>query len=315
MDRIGLSRRDVLASLGGIGVAGAVSGAGTYALLSAEESFGGSIQSGTVSIEVDGRVRPVSFSVDGIDRGEDGVETLEVVVGTNPAWLWLDSDCPPAVDLLGDALLVTLRWDGLAVESGTLSAVRRSLRSGVLLGESCTAPGESLDLDLVWELPDDTAGRVAGETTTVGFGLVAEQCRHNASGGASNPFVAATPCTESTTCVPCPRSDDERIADARFEYDGPETVTVELIQRQSGNSPQTEYVFDDVAPADTFRTALPKSGKADIDVVVDGESVGDFHISCSRPFGPGLVVGDGTYSLTVLEATDADGNAICEVDQ
>ena len=314
MDHIGPSRRAVLASLGGIGVAGAMSGAGTYAILSAEKSFGGSIQSGTVSIELDGRVHPASFSVDGIDRGESGVETLEVVVGTNPAWLWLDSDCPPSIDRLGDALLVTLRWDGSAVESGTLSAVRRSLRSGVLLGGSCTAPGEAVDLELVWELPEDTAGRVAGETTTVEFGVVAEQCRHNDAGAAANPFDP-TPCAEPMTCVPCPRSDDERIAGARFEYDGPDAVPIELRQQQSGNSPQTDYAFGALDPGDTFSTDLPGAGKPDIDVLVDGEKIGDFHISCSQPFGPGLVIGDGTYGLTVLEATDKAGNDICEVEK
>ena len=316
MDRIGLSRREVLASLGGIGAAGAVSGAGTYALLADEASFGGSIQSGTVAIEVDGQVHPASFSADGINRGDSGWETLKVVVRTNSAWLWLTSDCPPSVDRLGDALLVSLRWDGTTVvKSGTLSSVRRSLREGVLLGGSCTEPNEPIDLELRWELPEDTPDSVADETTGVEFAFAAEQCRHNDAGETSNPFAGATPCDESATCVPCPRSDHERVASASFEYDGPATATVELLQQQSDGSPKTDYAFADLEPGDTFTTALPGSGKADIDVVVDGDVVGDFHISCSQPFGPGLVIGDGTYSLTVLEAADKAENTICEVEQ
>lgn len=315
MNPIGLSRREVLGCLGGIGVAGAVSGAGTYALLSGEESFSGSIQSGTVSIEVDGRLRPVSFSIDGIGRGDGDQEILKVVVGTNPAWLWLNSDCPTGTDRLGDALDVRLRWDGKTISSGTLSSVRRSLRGGVLLDGSCTDPDESVDLELVWKLPADVPEWVAGETTAVEFVLAAEQCRHNDAGETSNPFDGASACDEPTVCAPCPRSDDERIASASFEYDGPDTVTIELIQRSSGGSPRTDYAFADLAPGDAFGTNLPGSGRPDMDVVVDGATVGDFHYSCSKPFGPGLVIGDGTYSLTVLEATDKAGNTICEVEQ
>ena len=316
MDRTGVSRREVLASLGGIGVAGAVSGAGTYALLSDDASSGGTISAGTLTVS-GGNGRELSFSVRNIDRGGDGDRQLGVVVDTNPAWLWLGSDdCPPVADPLGDALLVTLRWDGTPVASGTLSSVRRSLRGGVLLGGSCTTPGKTIELELVWELPEDAPDGAAHKETAVEFRLVAEQCRHN--GDPQNPFAGATPCDEPPTddrCVPCPRGDEERIASASFRYDGPETATVELLQRQSRGSPRTDYAFADLEPGDTFTTDLPGSGRPDIDVALDGEVVGDFHISCSKPFGPGLVVGDGTYSLTVLEATDKAGNTICEVEQ
>ena len=315
MTRIGLSRREVLASLGGIGAAGAVSGAGTYALFADEASFGGSIQSGTVAIEVDGQVHPASFSADGINRGDSGWETLKVVVGTNPAWLWLTSDCPPSVDRLGDALLVSLRWDGTTVASGTLSSMRRSLRSGVLLDGSCTDPDTSIDLELVWELPDDVPDWVAGETTSVEFGLTAEQCRHNNVGGISNPFADSPACDEPDECTPC----EERVASSSFEYDGPDTVTVELVRGGNGSGSGDVLSAETVDSGDSFAAVFhdPPTirGGSDIDVFVDDTLVGDFHVSCSEPFGPGLVIGDGTYSLTVLEATDTDGNAICEVEQ
>ncbi len=315
MNPLGLSRREVLASLGGIGVAGAVSGAGTYALLAGEESFSGSIQSGTVSIEVDGESRSVSFDVRGIDRGDSGQETLEIVVGTNPAWLWLTSDCPPSVDRLGDALLVSLRWDETTVASGTLSSIRRSLRSGVLLNGSCTDPDTSIDLELVWELPDKAPDSVAGKETTVEFRLAAEQCRHNDTGGTSNPFAGAPACDEPEECTPC----EERVASASFEYDGPDTVTVELVRGGNGAGSGDVFSAETVDSGDSFAAVFhdPPAirGGSDIDVFVDDTLIDDFHVSCSEPFGPGLVIGDGTYSLTVLEATDTDGNAICEVEQ
>jgi len=309
MEPPALSRRDVLASLGGIGVAGAIGGAGTHALLSDGASGGGAISAGTLAVS-DGDGRELSFSVRNIDRGQGGEERLGVVIDANPAWLWLRSRCPSPVDPLGDALSVTLRWDGEAIESGTLSDVQRSLAPGMLLGGACTEIGET-PLEFEWYLPIGTPDSVAGSETHIGFELFAEQCRHNDAGGTSNPFAGAPDCDERRACVPC----EERVAGASFKYDGPDAATVELLQRQNGGSPKSDYAFADLEPGDTFATGLPTSGRADIDVVVDGDRIGEFHVSCSEPFGPGLVVGDGTYSLTVLAATDTDGNAICEVDE
>ena len=304
------SRREVLASLGGIGVAGAIGGAGTHALLSDGASGGGGISAGTLSVSDGDGSQALSFSVRNIDRGQGGEERLGVVVDANPAWLWLRSRCPPPVDPLGDALRVTLRWDGEAVNSGTLSDIQGSLARGELLGGACTGVGET-PLEFEWYLPIGTPDSVAGSETHIAFELFAEQCRHNDARRSSNPFAGAPDCDERRACVPC----EERIAGARFEYDGPYAATVELLQRQNGGSPKSDYAFADLEPGDTFVTGLPTSGRADIDVVVDGTRVGDFHVSCSRPFGPRLVVGDGTHSLTVLAATDTDGNAICEVDE
>jgi hypothetical protein len=39
--------------------------------------------------------------------------------------------------------------------------------------------------------------------------------------------------------------------------------------------------------------------------------LGSFRTSCSEPFGPGTELTDGTYTLTVTEATDTVGNALC----
>lgn len=318
-----ISRREILAGIGGIGVAGAVSGAGTYALFSAEESFGGSIRSGTLSIDIDcDRCivddNGVSLALGGIDRGDSGTETLVFTVETNPARLWIGSDCPPAVDPLGDVLLVTLRYDGVTVESGTLSSVRRSLRSGLLLGEECTTPGETVELDIGWELPFDAPDATANKQTNFEFVFVGNQCRHTDSTGGDNPFAGTPPCDEPPECVSCPRDGDyERIASATFEYDGPGGAVVELIRGGNGTGSGDVLAAETVDPGDSFTAVLHDPpvvrGGADIDVDVDGTTINDFHISCSELFGPGLVIGDGTYSLTVLEATDTEGNTLCGV--
>ena len=314
-----LSRRKILAGLGCLGVAGAVSGAGTYAFLTDAAASGGSIQSGTLSIDIDCERclvdDSVSFAIGGLDRGASGTETLSLAVETNPANLWLRTDCPPTVDRLGDALVVRLRYDGTIVESGTLSAVRRSLRGGTPLGDGCTSPGERTDLDIEWELPLETSETVAGEQTSLEFEFVAEQCRHVDVPNGDNPFAGTEPCEEPLNCLPCDEDSGNRIAGATFEFDGPAGAFLELVQGTSGNSPQSDDLFaGDLEPGDTFESVLPPSGRADVDVLVDGTKAFEFHTSCSQPFGPGVVFTGGTYSLTVLEAVDAAGNEICEVE-
>jgi hypothetical protein len=325
MTRPEISRREVLAGLGGIGVVGAVSGAGTRAFLTDDEPFGGSISSGSISIDIgcdsclvdDGGV---SFALGTIERGDSGTETLDIGVETNPARLWLRSDCPPTVDPLGDALVVTIRYAGTTIESDTLSSVRRSLRGGTALSENCTTPGETTGFEIEWELPLDTPKSVAGEQTSFEFEFMAQQCRH-VDGDATNPFEASSSCEEPAECVPCPGGND-RIAEATFEYDGPDEALVKL--SHAGRGPGREgaesgnVLFEaTLSPGDSFATVLHDPpeirSRPDVGVDIDGTSVGDFHLSCSELFGPGLVIGDGVYSLTVLEAVDTAGNTICEV--
>jgi predicted ribosomally synthesized peptide with SipW-like signal peptide len=325
MTRPEISRREVLAGLGGIGVVGAVSGAGTRAFLTDEESFGGSIRSGSISIDIgcdscivdDGGV---SFALGDIERGDSGTETLDIGVETNPARLWLQSDCPSTVDPLGDALVVTIRYDGITIESGTLSSVRRSLRGGTALSENCTTPGETTGFEIEWKLPLDTPKSVAGEQTSFEFEFLAEQCRH-VDGDGNNPFDGSSSCEEPDECVPCPGSND-RIAEATFEYDGPGEALVKLFRagRPPGRegSESGDVLFEALlSPGESFATVLYDppdiNGWLDVGVDIDGTFVGDFHLSCSELFGPGLVIGDGVYSLTVLEAVDTAGNTICEV--
>ncbi|QFU84637.1 hypothetical protein [Natronorubrum aibiense] len=314
---IGLSRRQILAAVGGIGTAGAVAGVGTGAYLSDRQRVTNALKTGSIAIDVDcdacsivdGRL---AFAFDGIDRGDGDTIAVSLTVGTNPARLWLRTRCPPISDSLGDALAVVFRVDGETITAGSLSAVSRTLATGVRL-EGCTDPETPVALSLEWELPDDVPDSLAGETTDLTVELVAEQCRHVDADSARDPFESVAPCDEPPDCVACPEQNGNRIARATFAYDGPDGETTLTLLRGS----DTVEFERTVEPGDTFTAALHDppgiKGGPDFDVVVDGTTIGDFHISCSQPFGPGLVISDGTYSLTVLEALDTEENYLCGV--
>lgn len=315
-----LSRRRVLAAIGGIGAVGGVAGAGTAAYFSDAERVTNGLETGSVAIGVDCDScslvgEQLTFAVDGIDRGESGTVDVSITVETNPARLWLRSRCPPTVDPLGEALEAAFAVDGDVVASGGLASVSRSLATGHRLEQGCTTPGEAIELELAWELPADAPAALAGETTEFTVELVAEQCRHVEEADVVDPFAGVAPCDEPPECVSCPEDNGERVARATFEYDGPgEEVELELVRRQG-----TAEGSRTVAPGSQFTAVFhdPPSirGAADFDVVVDGTTVGSFHISCSQPFGPGLVIGDETHTLTVLEAIDTENRPLCGVTQ
>lgn len=133
-------------------------------------------------------------------------------------------------------------------------------------------------------------------------------------------FVCADAQDEETPdpeCVPCRDDSGNRIAGATFEYAGPDDgVSVTIDQQSSRNGPQETVTETGVDAGDSFTLPLNGRGSPDFDVTVEaGEAhhIGSFHTSCSQPFGPGTVVSDGTYSLTVVEALDKNGDAVCEV--
>ncbi|MCU4753618.1 SipW-dependent-type signal peptide-containing protein [Halobacteria archaeon AArc-curdl1] len=313
-----LSRRQVLAAVGTVGTIGAVAGAGTGAYLSDRETYTNAAAAGTVDIAVacdacspvDGTL---AFGFDDLDRGVTGTLEASISVESNPARLWLRTSCPPETDPLGDAIEGYLTADGTLLATGTLTTIARALATGVRLDSDCLEPATPLDLELEWELPETVSDSLAGESTTFVVDLVAEQCRHIDEAAMADPFAGVEPCAEPPACVDCPRSDDERIASATFEYDGPgDPVLLELVRSVGTSEPGRT-----VEPGDTFTAVFHDppgvTGNADFDVVVDGVTIGDFHTSCSQPFGPGLEITDGTHTLTVLEAFDADGNRLCEV--
>lgn len=118
-------------------------------------------------------------------------------------------------------------------------------------------------------------------------------------------------------CVSCPDEGGERIVEATLEYAGPDGVSLTVDQHGQGNSPQETVTETGLDAGDAVRIPLNGGGRPDFDALVgDGDSetlVGSFHTSCSQPFGPGTVLTDGTYTLTVLEAVDRAGRKLCEV--
>ncbi len=218
-----LSRRRLLAGLGGVGAIGAASGAGTFAFLTDGEALSNNtIGGGEVALDVscpgsgctvsDGLV---SVEIDGVDRGSYGKETFDISVLTNPARLWFATACPDpdlaAFDPLGDALSVRLavgNGGSSTLFSGSLSALREAFVDGLRIddldGEACLSPRETLDVTLYWELPIDASSAAAGKETGFAFRLYTEQCRHVSEddAGGSNPFAGLGPC--ATPPEPCP---------------------------------------------------------------------------------------------------------------
>lgn len=123
--------------------------------------------------------------------------------------------------------------------------------------------------------------------------------------------------TPDPECVSCRDDSGNRIAGATFEYEGPDDgVSVTIEQRSGETGPQETVTKTGVDTSDSFTVPLNGSGRPDFDVTVDAgteHQIGSFHTSCSQPFGPGTVVSDGLYALTVVEAVDKNGDAICEV--
>lgn len=191
-DPVRLSRRRVLAALGGVGTASAVAGAGTAAYLRDGEGLTSATATGTVGVDVDCdscsvEPRGVQFAFDGVEPGDERRERFDVriVEDATPARLWLRTDCPPAVDPLGEALEVRLETAGgscRAYDSGwtTLDDLRADLAGGLRLDDPddpCLPPGSECSLRLSSRLPAETTWAVAAESELV-FTIYAEQCRH-----------------------------------------------------------------------------------------------------------------------------------------
>ncbi|MFO8115676.1 MAG: SipW-dependent-type signal peptide-containing protein [Halorubrum sp.] len=191
----GMSRRRLLASLGGVGAVGMAGGAGTVAYFSDRETFASNdVDTGSLELQltddsVDG---PVTFDVSGIDRGASGESTVDLRVRTNPARVWLATDCPDHDDRLAEALDVRLTFAEESVSGGwqSFAVFRRSLFDGLRLDDGCLSPDVPAPLTLHWRLPADVDASLDGSRTTFAFELYAEQCRHVSETDAdrSNPF-------------------------------------------------------------------------------------------------------------------------------
>ncbi|GAA0508744.1 SipW-cognate class signal peptide [Halorubrum aquaticum] len=327
----GLSRRRLLAGLGGLGAMGAASGAGTFAYLSDEEAFRrNEIGAGEVELEVscsgssvDGDCAvsngTVSFTPEEpIDRGDWGDVTFDVSVRSNPARLWFATTCPRVRDPLGDALDVSLKvGDDWVFPSGSLSDLRREFAGGLRVddrdGDPCLDPGaDALEIELVWELPEDAPAAVAGETTGFEFRLYTEQCRHVSEDEAeagSNPY-AGIECDEpEPECVVCDGEDEDVYSLLEFEYLGNETAYITAGTQGKGTN--GEIAFEgDIDPGETFvadgANVGGNSGALGANLYLDDGSDGQLQNGNGRP--PGVKVHTScSEDLYVGQEFDIDG--------
>ena len=206
----------MLSGIAVTGGAGALTGRGTVALLSDEETF--TNNSVTASASTAG-VIALDVSVDSLSNADysfgntvdaDGlIYTIEVPdrANNNPSYIWIQPvTCPDPIDA-AENVTVELRvvcsdsGETVVISNGTLRAVVDELRTNA--GESlrcspdetarCFEPGESVEL--VLEVIDsDTEGDFTFELE-----FYAEQCRYNT--GATTPFDSLSECDtgEETT--------------------------------------------------------------------------------------------------------------------
>ncbi|TKX53831.1 hypothetical protein EXE42_11110 [Halorubrum sp. SP3] len=212
----GLSRRRLLAGIGGVGAVGMASGLGTGAYLADRETFANNaFGAGEVGVTVndeltDGTVTVGPFAVDRTTfDGRPDPERFEIGASANPVRVWLATRCPDDDDPLGDALEVEVVVDGASLTGGyrPLAEVERLLATGARIDDGCLAAGPdggSIVVEVAPYLPADSPD-VGGETTDLTFRLYAEQCRHvseaEANAPGANPFADVV-CDE--TELDCP---------------------------------------------------------------------------------------------------------------
>lgn len=196
----------MLSGIAVTGGAGALTGRGTAALFTDEETF--TNNSVTASASTAGVVT-LNVSIDSLDNADGLIYTIEVpnLTNNNPSYIWVQSaTCPEPVDA-AEEVDVELRLkrdssDDVVVSEGTLKEVINDLRG---TGESlsyqpddtdarCFEPGESVDLVLE-VISSDTA-----EDFSFELEFYAEQCRYNT--GTSTPFEKLDPCGSGQTTTP-----------------------------------------------------------------------------------------------------------------
>ena len=285
----GLSRRRLLAGIGGVGAVGMASGVGTGAYLADRETFPSNVfGAGEVGLTVDGdptsgtvTVGPLSVDRTTFD-GRPEPERFEIGASGNPVRVWLATDCPDG-DSLGNALEVEITVDGASLTDGyrPLDEVELDLVTGARIDAGCLDPdGGPIVVEVAPYLPADSPD-VGGETTDLVFRLYAEQCRHvteeqaNAPGG--NPF-ADVACEQP--CVPCEDENDVKVGSLTLQYLGDDPATVVVVATSGGaegvGNGGTIVFNGEVAPNGTF--------------VVNGANAGT---NTPGWIGPNIYVDDG----------------------
>ncbi|EMA70914.1 hypothetical protein [Halorubrum distributum] len=211
----GLSRRRLLAGIGGVGAVGMASGLGTGAYLADRETFpDNAFGAGAVGLTVDGDPTDGTVTVGpfAVDRttfdGRPEPERFEIGASANPVRVWLATRCPDG-DPLGDALEVEVVVDGESLTGGyrPLAEVERDLATGRRVDAGCLDPdGGPIVVEVAPYLPADSPD-VGGEETDLTVRLYAEQCRHvseaEANAPRANPFAGVVCEGSEADCPGC----------------------------------------------------------------------------------------------------------------
>jgi predicted ribosomally synthesized peptide with SipW-like signal peptide len=180
-----LTRRKMLAGLGGIGAASAVAGLGTSAYFNDQENFtDNTLTAGTLDLKVDWE-----------NKYWGPLEERSAVYGDAGR---------PHVNAYAD--IGQIISGERVIEEGSLTDVLAELEQGIPLdGDHSTVPEVTADDELVdrecfanstthcvtlqWELPADVGNEVQSDSVAFDVGFYAEQCRHN--DGNANPWDSA----------------------------------------------------------------------------------------------------------------------------
>ena len=209
----GLSRRRLLAGIGGVGAVGMASGLGTGAYLADRETFADNVfGAGEVGLTADDELTDGTVTVGpfAVNRttfdGRPEPEAFEIGASANPVRVWLATRCPDG-DRLGNALEVEVVVDGESLTDGyrPLAEVERELATGRRIDAGCLDPdGGPIVVEVAPYLPADSPN-VGGEETDLTVRLYAEQCRHvseeQANAPGANPFAAVV-CEETEADCP-----------------------------------------------------------------------------------------------------------------
>lgn len=274
------ARRQVLAGLVGVGGLGALTGAGTAALLSDRDGFTGLLESGGLDLTVAWTAPtgggssngPFVLDLDLTPADSSGHAVIELTLADtgpdqNPGYLWLRTECPTPVSELSEELDVELWYaDGDGdrsgsdpILSGSLGEFAEAGLAGLALdaagdvdatetGRACLDPGQTRHLRFEWSLAGYTGADTA---TTANITFAAVQCRHTT--GTENPFPTPSvlECGRYTTPTPStPRYAVSHIS--VYAYDGEACVFLGKLDDVEGDLDVGEsYDIGDMDGADT----------------------------------------------------------------
>ncbi|MBT8142752.1 MAG: DUF11 domain-containing protein, partial [Gammaproteobacteria bacterium] len=118
--------------------------------------------------------------------------------------------------------------------------------------------------------------------------------------------------TDTLTVIPCDVCDGG-VTDLTFEYQGVAPAMVQIYDKND-NSDASKLLFGGmVNPGDEIViTKLPGEDKFnnDVSIYVDGVFHRKFHTSCSKPIGPGQILGD----FEIISGTSVNNGRMCPLD-